>query len=221
MPEIITKIEGRRGCGYRQSGGLYLIADGRGRNCYKLPIELTTCPCCGEGIKFSRGFTWITGALFGSAVCNDREQFETDLCFECPLSDINERGRFGLMWVGEKFYSPAEFTAEAARQGISKRIAQIPRGFKVGETWILLAHIKAFPRLEEIAGRPGTGSSVVTTWHPGIFHAFKPQRIEYVVTGLETETELQALADRGFTLVKVIRDIDTQKAIGFPSAEPG
>jgi hypothetical protein len=218
MPDIITKIEGRRGCGYRQPGGLYLVADGRGQHCDKLPIELTVCPCCGEGIKFSRGFTWITGALFASAECSNAEQIRTDLCFECPFSDIHERGRYGLMWVGEKFYSAAEFTLEAARQGISKRIAQIPRDFKIGETWIVLAHIKAIRRDAPVMV-DGNAIGSAPHWFPGIFHAFRPQRIEYVVTGKETDEQLNAYVKRGFTLVRVIRDIDTQQPMTFPAPD--
>ena len=83
-------------------------------------------------------------------------------------------------------------------------------GFKIGETWILLAHIKG--------GRRGVGVSEDQTtpvYYPAIFHAFKPARIEYIVTGLETTDELEAFEKRGFTLINVIRDIDTQRPIEF------
>ena len=44
---------------------------------------------------------------------------------------------------------------------------------------------------------------------PGIFHAFRPSAIEYIVTGEETTEELEAMEKRGFTLVEVCRDTDT------------
>jgi len=212
MANVITKIEGRRGCGYRGKGGTYLVADGRGTTCFKLPIELTVCPYCGSGIKFSREFTWITPQLFNDAKCDNHEMGRGHLCIGCPLNHRDEKRRLGLMWVGNKFYTPAEFTAEAARQGISKRIAHIPREFEVGKTWILLAHIEAVKK--QVVHKPFPEVEIdAIEYAPGIFHAFCPQRIEYVVTGLETETELNAMEARGLTLVNVIRDIDAQKQL--------
>jgi hypothetical protein len=126
------------------------------------------------------------------------------------LNVTDPAARFGLLWVGDKFYTANEFRAEALRQGISKRIGAIPRGFKVGETWILLAHIKGGTRSISI----GEDQTAIEKF-PAIFHAFKPSRIEYVVTGLETETELKAMEDRGITLIEVIRDIDLQSSIEF------
>lgn len=213
MATIIKKIESARGCGYRVKGGTYLVADGSGRPCHKLPIPLTVCPCCGEGIKFTRGFTWVTAQLFIDAECKpepDGLQAIFDCCNGCPLNVTDPAARFGLLWVGDKFYSASEFRIEALRQGISKRIGAIPRGFKVGETWILLAHIKGGTRSISI----GEDRTTIEKF-PAIFHAFQPSRIEYVVTGLETETELTAMEDRGFTLVQVIRDIDLQQNIEF------
>lgn len=215
MPNIITRIEGRRGCGYRKPGGLYFVTDGGGRTCFKLPIELTTCPCCGEGIKFSRGFTWITSQLFVTAPCNNDIPGRGEIdCIGCPLNVTDPSQRFGLMWVGAKYYTAGEFSVEAATRGISKRIAQIPHGFKVGETWVLLAHIEAIKRDAPVMV---DGLQVGTAPHlfPGIFHAFKPSRIEYVVTGQETDEVLEAFEKRGFTLVHVVRDIDTQKELSF------
>lgn len=206
---IITKVESARGCGYRKKGGLYFVTDGRGKHCGKLPIELNVCPCCGEGIKFSRGFTWVTGALIGSRECDiDPALFEIDQCGSCPFNVTDPNKKFGLMWVGEKFYSPDAFTIEAAQKGISKRIASIPNNFKVGETWVWLAHIKAIkiPFTNEL-------NQPCIEHRPGIFYAFRPTRIEYVITGNETEPELDAMEKRGITLVHVVRDIDQQTKI--------
>ena len=52
-------VEAKRGCGYRKVGGLYLVSDGLGIPCDRLPITLEVCPCCGAGIKPARGWTWV------------------------------------------------------------------------------------------------------------------------------------------------------------------
>lgn len=199
MATITTRIEQARGCGYRKPGGIYLVADGIGSICCRLPHELTVCPCCGEGIKQSRGFTWVTGAIFGE---RKDEQHKQQLCTDCPLNDTNKK--FGLMWVGEKYYKTAiHFTREANAMGVSKRIAQVPTDLIVGTTWILLAHPKAVMKIED--------DKIVHT--QGIFQAFRPTRIEYIITGEESEDELNRLEKRGFTLIKVQRDIDQQMNI--------
>lgn len=208
---IIKKVESARGCGYRKKGGLYFVTDGKGKPCGKLPIELNVCPCCGAGIKFSRGFTWVTAALIGDRECDiDPALFEIDQCGSCPFNTTDPNKRFGLMWVGEKFYSPDEFRNEALQKGISKRIASIPNDFKIGETWVWLAHIKAvkIPFVNEL-DQPSIEH------RPGIFYAFKPSRIEYVIKGDETDEQLEAMEKRGITLVDVMRDVDQQTAINF------
>lgn len=187
MPNIIKKIEKERGCGFRKKGGLYLVSDGIGAPCDRLPIALHCCKYCGEGIKQSRGFKWIISSLFTDAPCSGQ-------CEKCPLNLPDQR--MGLLWVGEAFYTtPGHFTREANEIGVSKRISQVPRDFKVGETWIALAHPKAVQSV--VAG----GSIEMK---PGIFRAFRPDRIEYVVKGTESPDELDKLEKRGFTLVDVI-----------------
>ena len=57
-------IEQKRGCGYRKVGGLYMVGGGIGVPCDRLPYELTVCPCCSQGVKQSRGWTWIDVAKF-------------------------------------------------------------------------------------------------------------------------------------------------------------
>lgn len=199
MAKIKVKIEKQRGCGYRKPGGMYFVSEGVAAPCCKLPYPLTVCPCCNAGIKQSRGFTWVNSKLFSDTNCTGEL---TQVGF-CPMNLKNQR--VGLMWVGEKFYPTADhFTREAQSMGVSKRIAQVPKDFEVGKTWIYLAHPKAVSAVND-QGQ--------IDFAPGVFRAFKPQAIEYIVTGKETQEQLQSLADRGFTLVKVIRDIDTQMTI--------
>ena len=198
MATIITRMESKRGCGFRKKGGKYFVSDGIGRPCGKLPIPLTVCPCCNQGIKQSRGFTWISWQLLDGHEC---KLTHTGDCFKCPLAfgvshSSIEGNKLGLMWVGQKFYPrTVDFTREAMAMGISKRFSQLPKDFVLGETWIALGHPEAV-----VNALDGGEMEIL----PGIFHMFKPNRIEYVITGKETEDELDQLEDRGFTLVEVI-----------------
>jgi len=187
----IIKDEPERGCGFRHPG-LYLISEGIGRTCGKLPLPLTVCPCCGAGIKHSLGWTWVDAKkLFEKQLCRYLSEPHADLCCTCPLDNPPEK--VGLIWIGEQYYAtPEEYLNEAGVQGISRRVAAVPRGFTVGKDWVLLAHKKA------IANADGT-------YTPAIFYMFQPTRIEYVVKGTETEEELNELERRGLTLVKLER----------------
>jgi hypothetical protein len=210
MANIEIRVEEERGCGFRKAGGMYLISDGLGAPCARFPVKLDVCPVCHSGIKPSRGWTWINPAgLLGFTEFTNCGGFA---CSGCPMNGSLDRA--GLLWVGEKFYpTPAEFTHEAAKMGVSRRISAIPNDFKLGETWVLFAHRKAIVNDCEVCGGniqlsddtecgscDGTGKKFMS----GIFHAFKPLRIEYVVTGHESEDELDKLEKRGFTLVKVV-----------------
>jgi hypothetical protein len=138
-------VERKRGCGYRKQGGLYLVSDGIGVSCDRLPIELGVCPTCGCGIKHARGFTWVdAGALIGEPHAKVGECRE-EISQTCPVCDNPaSMGKTGLLWVGQKFYdTPDKFIAEGVEMGFSRRIPRVPHGFKVGETWVLLAHKKA------------------------------------------------------------------------------
>lgn len=189
--------EHRRGCGFRQPGGIYLVADGLGAPCGRLPMALDVCPTCGHGIKHSRGWTWVEPAvLFEAAPCASGGPWTNfGDCPACPLGDghelMVEGVRAGLLWVGAKHYTPGEFTDEAVRMGVSRKVKAVPKGFELGTTWVLLAHSGAMP-----------------DGGPGVFSAFRPRAIEYVVHGDETEEQLKRLRDRGITPVDVrpIRD---------------
>lgn len=207
-------VERRRACGFRKVGGLYLMGAGDGVACDRLPIYLEVCPCCSQGIKQTRGWTWIDVALLVGGVHSDC----TDE-FPCPLCMATERmGRAGLLWIGEKFYPTVEeFMREAADQGISRRITAVPRGFKVGETWVLLAHPKgatcpacagsgaASAEFELSAEAPAKcerckGAGKV----PAIFRVFRPHAVEKILTESQaTEEALAELREKGITPVIV------------------
>lgn len=209
--EIEIRYDDVRGCGTRKPGGLYLVAGNFLLSaCGKLPVPLTTCPCCGNGIKPSRGWTWID---FDSLTSKVKCTMPKDECEACPLH--GPVGKVGLLWVGEKFYrTPMEFTEEAAQQGISRRVAFIPREFELGKTRVVFAHRKAIAQpcpmcnggefklegSEECPVCKGENS----LFSAAIFHMFKPTAIEYVVKGDEAEDELEALVKRGITPIKVV-----------------
>jgi hypothetical protein len=211
--------EAKRGCGYRKQGGLYLVSGGLCAPCKGLPIPIETCPVCNSGIHPSRGWTWIAAkALFQAAgITND---CGLPHCSTCPVSHAPKRA--GLLWVGETYYpSPEDFTQEADQQGVSRRISAIPRDFVVGETWVYFAHrkssssIAACPEcngerfIDDEAGNHlcgmCDGAGKVEVWTPGIFHAFKPERIEYIVRDDDTPEKLESLEKRGISLVRLVR----------------
>lgn len=216
---VPTLREGPRGCGYRKGGGIYLVSAGLGEPCERLPLPVVQCPTCGHGVKPARGFAWIDGEEFFGHIKHGTEQHDR----RCPLGmrtsgqrvegingapaiDIHLDGKdltkSGILWIGEKFYpTVAHFTEEAARMGVSRRISQMPREFEVGKTWVFLGHRKSIMRIVDNK-ELGRGEVVFT---PGVFRVFKPERAEYVVTGKETEEELEALVKRGLTPVAVER----------------
>jgi hypothetical protein len=146
-------------------------------------------------VKQSRGITFVSNELIA-----DEEWTNGEACQSCQFNPERMPPKFGLQWVGAKFYpSPGEFLSEARAQGISKRIGQIPKGIKLGETIVLLAHPKVTIK------RPELGDDPLACEGPAIFAAYVPTSIEYVVRGDETDEELEALEARGATLVQVER----------------
>lgn len=200
-PSIRISIESERGCGYRKVGGLYLRYDGPAMSCGRLPIPLTVCPCCGHGFKPSRGFTWVNADQLIEAAPNN---CISDNCLYCPIGGMiaNGIGRAGLIWIGEEFYkTPLDFEREAARSGISRRIAAVPNDFEIGKTWIMLAHRKVILNPVEFGKEP--------TYTAGIFRIFKPDRIEVVVDGTESDELIESYLARKLTPVLVKHQEET------------
>ena len=195
MKNLPVVYDHRRGCGYRKPGGLYLMAPAGGHPCCKLPIPLHICPTCGGGIKPARGWSWFDSDHFISKdPCPEQE----GPFLLCPLAE-GGLGRQGLIWVGEKFYPhPADFMAEVAHQGFSRRIPHLPKDFKLGETWVFLAHRKAMSD----ANGPISG----------VFFVFQPTQIQYVVKGDETDEALERLEKRGISPVHVVNLTDAEVA---------
>lgn len=247
MPNIHTSVEGRRGCGYRKPGGMYLMGGSLSAPCGKLPRRCDQCPSCGHGMRPARGWTWVDGReWFSRGDCAEnplpltREVLSDGLardagatCHGCPLRTPPERA--GLVWIGEKFYPTKEdFKREAATMGISRRLPtrSIPRGLVVGETLVLLAHRKGMPvtcpecngmgHVQERTG-PGLGpcercNATGRVDVPAIFSAFIPTHLEYVVKGTESEKELEAMEKRGIRLVKVERAPEPQQGLDLAAS---
>lgn len=187
--EIEQVTEGVRGCGYRKPGGLYMrMYEGSSFNCSRLPIPIVSCTCCGLKIKQSRAPGWIPGSYLLTGKCNS----DTG-CDGCTFkTEVASREKVLNIWIGGGFYkTPEDFISEAKRMGISRRIAAIPKGFKIGEDWITLSHPKAIV------------DNVKFEATPGIFYLFRPDAIEYVVKPSDNPARLQALVDKGVKLVQV------------------
>ncbi len=224
---LVKDSEPERGCGFRKRGGLYLVSDGEGRSCGRLPIPLTTCPCCGEGIRHNQGWRYVDlDKLSGTEFC---AQHGSEHCGNCPFS--RPMGKAGLLWVGQKtpsgkgYASTKDFTDEAAHMGISRRISTVPREFKVGETWVALASVVAIKNPEPPPVEPQPPAVLLDPLQadayetaleshdkalaaykpqlPGIFYLFKPNRIERVLHEHEVDDRklIDDLVRRGITPV--------------------
>ena len=184
--------EPRRHCGDRKIGGIYFRNDpGDNFSCISLPYNVTTCPCCFEGIKFSRSYKWIIPSkLFVDIdkTCSGFIESSCPIKNNCPLK-TNEKS--GLMWVGNQFYTPEEFTEEAIQFGVSKRIAAVPKNFQIGKTWVFLAH--------KLGGRDILNRKV-----PAIFYVFKPTRIEKIVSETQYKDNLEMNKLRAKGIIPVV-----------------
>lgn len=217
--------EAKRGCGFRRVGGTYLVADGPGFPCGRFPVHLIPCPLCDHRPAFTRSLQRITprNILHASPVCGSGDETR---CAVCPLNKAMQAETAGLMWVGERFYTPGAFIEEAQRLGISKRISNVPKWLEVGKTWVFLAHEKAVTepcqpcrsRGTIVTDTPAEGDWVPQghecetcdgegmLYTPAVFYAFKPSRIERIVTDQTPPEELEALRAQGITPVIVPHD---------------
>ena len=201
MPTIHNRIEDKRGCGYRQPGGFYLVVDGKGVSCGLLPIDLP------ESISTSRASQWRKA----HEVCGVRKQRQCtsgENCKECWIKRLSDTEPVLLNFVGMEHYRTAQqFEREAGRAGISRRIPPHLIGrIVVGKTPVLLAHRNSSRTV-------GAGGGIEMKRQ--IFTGFKPQRIEYIVTGKESQDYLEKLDRQGITLIRVqyagkVLDLETQ-----------
>ena len=226
---VRRSVEGKRGCGYRSAGGLYLMGGKFVAPCGRLPLALDRCPTCSHGIKRSRGLQWINAREFwspgscaiGAEAINGGR---VGACYLCPCGEALPE-RAALLWIGAGHYpTPASFLAEAAAHGISRRLAQMPKDLEVGEDRVFLVHPRAFddpcpecrPGGVEFILEPTPGEDTSECprcegegriYRPGAIGTFIPERIEKVVTEVEAQDDeaMDALRKRGIEPVIVER----------------
>ena len=186
-----TSSEPMRGCGFRQVGKLYLIGHGTVIACPSLPLPLDPCKICGYAPAQYRDFMWVQKSYFKALkLDNPTGQACIPYCPVCYPESSNDQDRYGLMWVGRKYYTPESFIEEDKAMGICKAIKQRPKGLVLGESWVLLAHPQAVETHEDPA--------------PGVFYAFKPTRIEVLIYKSQATSEyLAELEAKGITPVIV------------------
>lgn len=224
--QILDVYDRERGCGWRHEGGMYLTGAADMLECYMLPFALNECACCGQRVKLTRGLQKVNvRRLTQDAECSS----PTSACQLCLIKRTEDAWLIG---VGHKHYKTRDaYLREAIEMGISKRIAQIPRGFEVGKSVILIGYPKVFTdyvpegavdkpiEIDDDAPQQGlpmidvyseTTGRMVAKDIPGVICLFVPQRIEYVVAGNETEEYLESLVARNVTLVRVHHIIDQQ-----------
>jgi len=194
-----SPIEPKRECGYRRVGVLYLVGSGFAKSCPNLPLQLEPCPICGFTIPFYRDFMWVSKTLIARLVEDYGDPWAIDP--GCPICQpqSNYLERYGFMWVGRQFYTPKTFIEEAKEMGVCKAIKQIPKGLRLGETWVMLGHPEAIKEVDTSLKPEG---HIITK--PGIFYAFIPQRIELLIYESEADEEnLERLRERGITPIVI------------------
>jgi len=201
MKEEKTSSEPKRGCGFRQVGKLYLIGEGITHICPSLPLKFNECECCGYSPSFYRDFQWIKKAY----IKHTRRPTGKACDPECPVCyGVNDQVKYGLMWIGKKYYTPEEFIEEDKARGICKAIKQIPKGLVLGETWIMVAHPQAiieknnheYKKAHEYWVTRGIDEGKPEPQppsYPGVFHAFRPTRIEMLI--YESQATPERLAE--------------------------
>lgn len=204
-----------RGCGYRKVGGVYLVGGGIPVVCDGLPFEVKECNCCGFEPPFFRGFKWISKEYINmciheshdlNEVINTQHAWKCNCYTKCPVCYPynNDLEKYGMMWVGERYYTPHTFIKEAENMDVCKRINKIPKDLVLGKTWIILAYkkYKFFngPKFGPLESEPEE--------KPAIFYAFIPQRIELLIWKSQaTESYIKQLKKKGITPI-IIEDGD-------------
>ena len=239
MVEYLDDLEEERGCGYRRVGKLYVRGAAAFKECDRLPILLSSCPVCGGGIRFSRGWIKIMPKrLFGKhgqyemhcpncgakMVGREMEAY----CPECRT--IVKTSEYGgcvdencgfchnppetayMLWVGEKFYTPESFLQESKRLGISKAVATIPKDLIVGETVVYLAHRKA---VKGMVADSTTLTGYKEVEFPGVFATFVPTHFERLVKRSDFERNKEKYKEemkRGIKIIVVPDDYEDRVA---------
>ncbi len=212
-------VEAKRGCGYRQLDGKYLVGTGIQFFCDRLPMPVPDlCPTCNEGLRHTRATRKINALkLWGEHdPCTEQRDkpgtlnFLLPPCYVChPLESTAY-----LMGVGKNHYpTPKDFIDEAITLGVSKRIPTVPKDIELGKTVVFLTHKKALLCQE----KDEKGNDQYQT---GVIYAFVVTRVEQIVKQSELESVRKKLEKRGITPVGVPDD-DPDHCPKSKRTEPG
>jgi len=216
-------VEKPRGCGFRKVGGLYLVGEGTSMSCDRFPYKIENCPVCGSGLKFTRAWTWLDWPKYSGASHEDYMAMGACRCpVICPVCwPLNQPQPYGLLWVGERYYSPEAFVRESLQMGVSRRlpftgnIPRAPKNLKLGDTWVLFAHKHVI-----YTGKDEKGAEI---WEPAIFHAFRPTRLELLIWQKDATVErLAELEKAGITPIVIPngdKDHDPSTPLGLAKDE--
>lgn len=196
-----------------------MVAEWGGEPCERMPVPIMPCSHCRARIQFSRSFQWVQplAALEGAKGCAD----EKSHCPRCPICYPDLFQRFepqfkaGLIWIGEQYYkTPKDWLAEGRELGFSRRISALPKEFRIGKTFVLVAHNKTIidpvscPDCVNFvsANCKKCGATGIIP-KPGIFYAWVPKRVELLVTpSMKDEAWVEELVEKGVSLVEVPED---------------
>ena len=209
-------IEKKRGCGYRKVGGLYLVGASKGFVCDSLPLQLFPCDCCGFDVPWPQvSFMWVNKQYTGKLnyVHRNREDKKCECLLHCPIChpESNLQQKYGFLWVGKRYYTPESFAKESQEMGVCKRVSQIPKGLKLGETWVLLAHREVPINNKGNFGENGL-SKAEPEKKPAIFYGFQPVRVEMPIwKSKATKKKLKELEEQAITPI-IVPDGDEDHA---------
>jgi len=185
-----------------------------GEPCERLPVPLDCCSACGAGIKQTRSIRWMKPEVLlnQAKAC----AFNPNHCPRCVVCqpvllerNAQPKDKMALYWVGEQFYpTPQDWTIEAMKLGVSRRIASIPKELVLGKSWVCVAHPKAVPVPKNVKKEGDLVEHEEIEMKPGIFHAFVPQAIELIVTPSMKEEKwvMEMVEKHGVRLVEVPED---------------
>lgn len=212
---VQISFEQERECGFREIGGVYLRgARQLGMTDSNMPLPLASIM---EGFQVPHSMGW-------ERLVNPSRFWDHIVDPNFLLYGLKEDAI--LTWVGEQYYSPAESIAEAEElqadglpRGFSRRVnfKSLPEGVVPGKTWVLLAHIKGmtFAHWKERAEQFGFDVSKhevlfgANGFVHAIFSAFILDRVEYILSGDETQEEVDAIVAKGFSPV-IVRPVDNE-----------
>jgi hypothetical protein len=179
----------KRGCGYRRPGN-YIEGEGIATTCYRLPLEIPVCPCCGTTLKPIMSIQMINPQeLFGDCEAKDKDhpchnEFGKHSCYVCFPPK-----KAWVQWVSQNDYTEEAFIQEASRMGVSRRIATFPHNLKMGDV-ILLAYRKQQSK--------DLGEGEFHKYHQ-IFYAFRVTKMVKIITDemARDEDYIQSLENQG------------------------